>query len=123
MTTSAIFYPIIITVLALLLIGVLSKKEDHSALLLGGMGMLLTVIGVILLSSPLTFQSGVEEMQDNSTGLSTTSYSYMPASTPLNTAFALTLTIIGIMSTWLAYMERKKRREATTDDGLGGFDD
>lgn len=123
MTTVSIFYPIIITIVALLITGAISKNKEYGTLLIGSMGVLITVLGVILLASPLSFESGSLVDQDTGNTTTQTVYTYTQASTTLNTTFSLTLTIIGIMTTWLAYMQRKDIKGDIQEDGLGGFDD
>lgn len=126
MITTTVFVPLMAAAIGLLLVGSLSKNEDYSTLLLGGLGVFITVVGVFLLVSPLQFQSGITEIvTTNSSTNSTTalsSYEYTNVSSLLNTALALTLTIIGIFSSWVANLQRKDKENLAQDDGLGGFD-
>ena len=120
--------------IGLLFVGAISKNADYGTLLLGSMGVLVTVIGVILLASPLQYTSGYDEVttysySSNSTINSTVSSlqnSYSTVSSAANLSLSLTLTIIGVFSSWVANLQRKDQKalskEQSSDDGLGGFD-
>lgn len=119
MTAPALFWTALSIAGVVAVPGALMRDREFSPVLLGLAGLLFSIIGLVILGSPLTYETGTSIVTAGSTT------TVMPATSPLpsqlNTALGVVLALGGVGMVYAAFETNRslKDRKEERDIDLG----